>query len=629
MLARLRAGLAVVMLAGVFVLAALVLGGLLAAVAWIFASGLPGGVLVGAVLAAVALVLVVALTRVFRTTPVAPDGVEVSPVGQPDLWRLVREAAGGVGTPEPDEVRLVAEANAGVTESSRLLGLVPGARVLYIGVPLLQTLTRSELLWVLGHEMGHYSERHTALTGVTRRGLVALDEVVAGLGPRHALGWVFRSYRSGYTRVLHALWRHQELEADRWAATLAGSSNGVSAMRAVASSSSTWSTYVHEYATVGASVGMVPRGLFSGYAEFLSDPARSDLDVDRLIAEEPHSPFDTHPPTAKRIERLHEWGREAHTDSGVVPDDEPALLVLSDAPAVTERVEEHLAREESLTRVAWERAVLFGNRRRDEERALVVMSAVDTLTDGASDLSQALHLVAQGRGRELAELLADGRTLDDEAVAELVRESLEVLVRTALVSAGHASYVLRWDRPDVIVDEADLEVDVAGLVAAVPDNPSMSDWLLEVLREEGISRTWYPSISSAVLGPAGPEVLAVLVMKPTWRWTTPVVHVTEAGLAVRQLTYREQLAIPPLRPRKTPAQLLVHSMRRTGLQLLADPDTEVVPWSEVEQVTYVDGRRPRLSVRRGGRRTSYRPVAVVGDPRQACARFTYGRDSLG
>lgn len=614
------------MLAGIFVLAALVVGGLLAAVVWTIRTGAPGGAFVGAALGSVAFVLVVALARVFRASPVPPDGVEVSPVGQPELWRLVREAADGVGTSAPDEVRLVAEANAGVTEDARLLGLVPGTRVLHIGVPLLQTMTRSELLWVLGHEMGHYSERHTALTGVTRRGLVALDEVVAGLGPRHALGWVFRSYRDAYARVVHALWRRQELDADRWAATLTGPATGVSAMRAVAVTSSTWRTYATEYATIGTSVGMLPRDVFAGYADFLSDPVRTDLDIDRLIAEQTRSPFDTHPPTATRIERLEAQGRDARTDAP--PDDEPALLVLVDAPAAIDSVEEHLARESALTRVAWERAVLFGNRRRDEERALAVMSAVDALTGGAADLSQALHLVAQGRGPELAALLAGGEP-DEGAAAALAHESLEILVRTALVGAGHASYVLRWDRPDVIVDEAGVEVDVPGLVAAVPGDPSMADWLLEVLRAEGISRTWNPAISSAMLGPAGPEVLSLMVMRQTWRWSTPVLYVTEAGLSVRTMGYREYLSIPPLSPQKTPAQLLAHAMRLGGLELLSDPDTETVAWDDVEHVAYVEGRRPRLTLRRGGRSTSYRAIAISGDPLQACARFAYGRVSLG
>lgn len=625
MLARVRAAVAVAMLAGIFVLAALVVGCLAALIIWSVRTGTPGGALAGALFSSVAFVLGVALVRIVRAAPVPPEGVSVTFMAEPGLWEVAREAAAGVGTRSPDEIRLVVDANAGVTEDSRFLGLAPGMRVLYVGVPLLQTLTRTELLWVLGHEMGHYSDRHTAMSGVTRRALVALVDVVEGLGSRHPLGLLFRGYLAVYARVVHALWRRQELDADRWAASLAGSEAGVSALRAVAVTSATWDAFSRDYASVGTSVGMVPQGLFAGYADFLSDPARGDLDADRLVADEPRSPFDTHPATSRRIERLQALAKEGAR----ARDDESALTVLADPARTVRDVEEHLARQGSLTPVPWERAVRFGNRRRDEERAVRIMSAMDGLTSHASDLSEALHVVAHGGGPRLAERLAGGRSLDQATAARVVRDALQVLVRTALVSTGHASYVLRWDRPDVIVDEAGVEVDVAGLVADVPGNPAMAEWLLGVLTSEGISRTWNPGVSSTALGPAGPEVLSVLVMKQKWNWSYPVVYVTEAGLALRRMGYREYMSIGPLSPQKSPDQLLAHSMRIDGLYLLGDQLTEVVPWDEVSHVTYADGARPRLTVRRGGRTTSYRAIGVGGDPLQSLARFVYGRLSLG
>lgn len=629
MLARVRSAVAVTMVIGIFVLAALVLGGLAAAMVWVVRTGTGGGAFIGVLFASAAFVLVMALVRILRATPQIPDGMAVSVMAEPGLWAMVREAAAGVGTRTPEEIRLIVDANAGVTEDSRFLGLVPGVRVLYVGVPLLQTMTRAELLWVLGHEMGHYSERHTALSGVTRRSLVALVQVVAGFGRRNVLRWVFHGYLAVYARVVHAVWRGQELDADRWAATLAGSDVGISALRGLVVTSSSWATFAAQYGSVGTSVGMVPERLFAGYADFLSDPVRSDVDVDRLIADEPRSPFDTHPPTSRRIERLQAMATDAPAGSRGPSDDDEALLVLVDPVRAIEDVEAYFAREGSLTPVPWERAVRLGNRRRDEERAVRVMSAVDVLMSGPGDLSQALYLSAHNRGRQLADMLAGGRALDDEAAASLEREALEVLVRSALVGAGHASYVLRWDRPDVIVDEAGAEVDVAGLVAGVPGNPGSAEWLLEVLRAEGISRTWNPGVSSRVLGPKGPEVLALLVTKQNWRYAHPVVYVTDAGLAIRSLGYREYLSIGAISPQKTPMQLLEHSARFDGLALLRDPATEIVPWDEVEHVTYLDGERPRLTVRRrGGGSKSYRTIALAGSPLEQLAAFNHGRMSL-
>lgn len=628
MLARVRSAVAVTMVIGIFVLAALVLGGLAAAMVWVVRTGTGGGAFVGAVFASAAFVLVMALVRILRATPQIPDGLAVSVMAEPGLWALVREAAAGVGTRTPEEIRLIVDANAGVTEDSRFLGLVPGVRVLYVGVPLLQTMTRAELLWVLGHEMGHYSERHTALSGVTRRSLVALVQVVAGFGRRNVLRWVFHGYLAVYARVVHAVWRGQELDADRWAATLAGSDVGISALRGITVTSSSWATFAAEYGSVGTSVGMVPERLFAGYADFLSDPVRSEVDVDRLIADEPRSPFDTHPPTSRRIERLRALATDAPAGSRGASDDDKALLVLVDPVRAIADVEAYFAREGSLTPVPWERAVRFGNRRRDEERAVRVMSAVDALMSGPGDLSQALFLSAHGRGRQLVDVLTGGRAADEEAAA-LEREALQVLVRSALVGAGHASYVLRWDRPDVIVDEAGAEVDVAGLVEGVPGHPAVAEWLLEVLRAEGISRTWNPGVSSRVLGPSGPDVRALLVTKQNWRSAHPVIYVTDAGLAIRTLGYREYLSIGAISAQKTPTQLLEHSARVDGLMLLRDPDTEIVPWDQVEHVTYVDGARPRLTVRRrGGGSKTYRAIALAGSPLEELAAFNHGRMSL-
>ncbi|RYB94589.1 hypothetical protein EUA93_09685 [Nocardioides oleivorans] len=628
MLARLRATAAVALLAGILVLAAVLLVVLVAAIAWVARSDSPGAVLVGVLVVALvgvpAVALVVALVRILRSVPGVPEGLPVSLMAEPELWAVVSKAAEGVGTRAPDEIRLVVDVTAGVTEDSRLLGLGAGTRTLHVGVPLLQTLTRAELVWVLGHELGHHSERHAAMSGLSRRGLVALVEVVDGFGPRHVLGRVARRHLATYTRLVHALWRDQELDADRWAATLGGTQVGIAALRASAVTTSTWQTFARDYGSIGTSAGMVPRGLFSGYASFLSDPGREPLDADRLIDDEARSPFDTHPPTAARIARLEQLVVQDRPE-GVTSDD-PALLLLVDPSAAIGRVEAHHARREALAPVAWERAVLFGNRRRDEERAVAVVAAADAITTGAVDLSVVLHLVGSGRGPELARALAD-EAEDAEAAEGMLTEAVEALVRTALVSAGHAAHVLRWDRTDVIVDETGTEVDVAGLVRGVAGDPAQADWLLEVLRSEGISRTWNPVVTRAVIGPTGPQVLSVMAARQKLRPTPRVVHVTEAGLAVRPVALRELVSLPPLGRRTPPDQVLAHSVHLSGLELLSDPATTVVPWHEVEHVAYVDGAPPRLTVRRDGRATSYRLDAVAGHAAESLAAHLDGRMS--
>ena len=122
----------------------------------------------------------------------------------------------------------------------------------------------------------------------------------------------------------------------------------------------------------------------------------------------------------------------------------------------------------------------------------------------------------------------------------------------------------------------------------------------------------------------------MLVTQQGWGWAHPVLYVTEAGLAIRSLGYREYLSIPPLSPQKSPVQVLAHSVRFDGLMLLREGATEIVPWADVEHLTYFDGARPRVTVRRrGARQRSYRVVAMAGDAMAELTAFTYGRMSLG
>jgi len=77
------------------------------------------------------------------------------------LWAEVRAIAAEVRTRVPDEVRLVADVNAAVSEDTRLLGLRGGRRYLYVGLPLLQAMNLAQFRSVLAHELGHYSHQHT------------------------------------------------------------------------------------------------------------------------------------------------------------------------------------------------------------------------------------------------------------------------------------------------------------------------------------------------------------------------------------------------------------------------------------------------------------------------------------
>ena len=146
----LRAALSVAMLVGFYVLglAQLALVGWLLYEIWTHSQGAGAAKVSWLLLAAVGAV-VAGLWQALKSTPSEPHGLLVTPAQAPVLWETVREMAVEAGTRAPDEIRLVPEVNAAVSEDTRLLGLVAGRRRLYIGLPLLQTFTVDQMRSVL------------------------------------------------------------------------------------------------------------------------------------------------------------------------------------------------------------------------------------------------------------------------------------------------------------------------------------------------------------------------------------------------------------------------------------------------------------------------------------------------
>lgn len=91
------------------------------------------------------------------------EGRELERTEAPGLFRELDALHEKLRVPGRMEVRLDDDLNASAAESLGLLGLVGTRRVLTLGVPLLATLNREELIAVIAHEFGHFSRRHGRL----------------------------------------------------------------------------------------------------------------------------------------------------------------------------------------------------------------------------------------------------------------------------------------------------------------------------------------------------------------------------------------------------------------------------------------------------------------------------------
>ncbi|MCC3776080.1 M48 family metallopeptidase [Streptomyces sp. UNOB3_S3] len=379
----LRALRAFALLAGFHLLTLAVLGALLGVgiAAWVWASAV-----VAVALTALCVLLGVPVVRgtllIGRPDRGDAVGLPVSESEQPGLWRAVRSLAEQVGTRAPDGILLTGDANAGVSEDTRLLGLLPGPRRLYIGAPLLTGLTEAQLHAVLAHELAHYRNTDTRLAGLTHRGrdsvlrtLAAFGEQErkridkklsrrekavakgrevkepdtgrAGLTHRMAAG-PFLAYARFYLRATHGAGRAQELAADRTAARIAGRDATASALREMAVLDAAHDFYMSRYATMGVTAGLLPpRGeVFGGLRSLLTAPERQE-NLATLRNEPPAgvpSRYDTHPSPADRIrliEALPDDGRAA-APAG------PALALLRDADRVLADLETAVLTPETL-----------------------------------------------------------------------------------------------------------------------------------------------------------------------------------------------------------------------------------------------------------------------------------------
>lgn len=571
---RLRALVAVGLLLAFYVVALAMIA------AFLFSAGVLVRVapLAATVPGAVALILAVALARATFARPGRQeDGIVVSRADEPALWAEVEQLATATGTEPPDEIRLVAEANAGVREEVRLLGLVRGTRRMYVGAPLLLALSPAEMRFVLAHELGHYSGKHTALAPLVYRGQEAIGRAVLELGARTLLGRLLNAYGAVYVKVASSVNRAQEFEADTSAARLTHPGAARSALEVMHPLVVAWQHFASQFATMGRDDGFRPTPLFRGLDELLAHP---DLIVELVRvadeATESPSPYDSHPPTSERVARLAALGAN----------DEGSRLApagpLGPSPASIARLEEALFEGSTLTPVAWDEAVRI--------------QADRDLTTSSLELARLLRLAGNpdprtgDAVRRFAHVrrigLIDGCSVDDERamVAGLVADSVAI----GLVGAGTAELHVDWltryrltDRDGRPIDpwltarEAAADHDPAALVAWATARGVDLDLRLDDL-ERPAEALWQQA--AAVHGIVAPAVTMI-----TWR----ALVVTGGGILAVPLERPEWVALAHSNVyfrwgwRNSVAQVLLRLAGTPPAALALDPRTVAIPWRRI------------------------------------------------
>jgi len=262
-------------------------------------------------------------------------GPQLEPRRHPKLFEMIRGVASATKQEMPAEVYLVGDINAWVAHRGGLMGR--GARgIMGLGLPLLQTLTVSELRAVLAHEFGHYHGGDTKLGRFVYQTRTAIGRTLANLG-RHGsiLQLPFLWYGRLFLRVSHAVSRRQELAADQLAAHVVGARPLAEGLKKIHAAGPAFGYYWSNEVAPVLHAGFVPP-LAAGFQQFVA----GEIGQKAVAAAREHSlkgdagdVFDTHPPLRERLQAL-EGCRPGDTPAA----DPLAITLLADPQALERAV---------------------------------------------------------------------------------------------------------------------------------------------------------------------------------------------------------------------------------------------------------------------------------------------------
>ncbi|WP_026257687.1 M48 family metallopeptidase [Actinopolymorpha alba] len=469
-----RAAIAVSMLAGFYVLALAVVGALGLA-GYLIVTNANGGLQIVIALVAAAVAILVGLAKALKRPRFTPHGVQLLEHDQPQLWAMVRDLAARVVTRPPDEIWLVPEVNAAVTEDASMLGLRGGRRYLLIGLPLLLTLNADQLRAVLGHELGHYSHAHTRLGEINYRGRITIGRTIEQLNSggilRTLVRKIFELYARLYFLVESTVSRRQELEADQAAAAVAGRVAMQTALRELPVLVAAWNFYLENYVSWALDYGIAPREVFAGFPRLLQARHAELANLRGQDLNESTSRWDSHPSTADRIAALH-----TAPDSGAVTDPRPAWALVAGMDRLLAELERSVLDFGDRQLLDWP-AYTANGILASEQRSVDAMFRALSRVTGRVPESFATILAAGEAGRlgELTDQLSRAGAPEGGLGSALVVAA----VRSGVVQVEH-----RWDRPAVLRFADGEEFDpqpVLDMLASGPDGAArVRNWLPQV-----------------------------------------------------------------------------------------------------------------------------------------------------
>jgi len=271
-------------------------------------------------------------------------GLLLEPTAHPRLFAELHAIAAALGEPLPREVYLIGQVNAFVADRGGIMGF-GSRRVMGIGLPLLSSLTVSEMRAVLAHEFAHYYSGDTRMGPWVYKTQSAMIRAFRNIGSLGELGriaalqfmnmvatFILKWYFIFFMRVINFVSRNKEYRADELACLVAGAEPLVQGLRKIHGASIAWGPYWNLEVVPMLNQGCKP-AIADGFSRFLAAPqieVQVTKGIENEIAEGKTEPYDTHPPLRERIAAIEKLEAEPGEK------DEELAISLLEQPESTE-----------------------------------------------------------------------------------------------------------------------------------------------------------------------------------------------------------------------------------------------------------------------------------------------------
>jgi heat shock protein HtpX len=316
-----------------------------------------GGIVVGAT---------ILLSLVPRRDKFEIPGLLLEPSAHPRLFAELNAIATALNEPLPREVYLIGQVNAFVADRGGIMGF-GSRRVMGIGLPLLSSLTISEMRAVLAHEFAHYYGGDTKMGPWVYKTQSAMIRAFRNMGSLGEFGriaalqlmnlvasFILKWYFIFFLRVINFVSRKKEYRADELACLVAGTEPLVQGLQKIHGAAMAWGPYWNTEVVPVLNQGCKP-AIADGFARFLAAPeiaVQVTEGIQKEIAEGKTEPYDTHPPLRDRIAAIGRLGFEQSEQ-----DREMSLSLLGQAESAElqflELMNPNLAKN-SLRHVGWD-----------------------------------------------------------------------------------------------------------------------------------------------------------------------------------------------------------------------------------------------------------------------------------